>query len=207
LFKATRTERTRAPSVGSIRAFRPAGEVALVVHSRVLHPAPCRSPRALPAPSKAGRSIRAILTARILAGRPAPHRAAEKDASLRLLQPTHDTSTQYAARFPISHPSCPGAFRPRDPPDRDGPRASAPTRTCALAGTWRSIPRVELRLTANLQLRHHRNPQAASMGQGPVSPPATSTARPGRSLDRQLLRALLPGRGLLDRAPSMQLRL
>lgn len=78
-------------------------------------------------------------TARIFTGCPAFHQAHEKDASLRLLQPTSDTSTLYAARFPISRPSVPvtsDAFR----------RLPSP-----------GLPvhefRVELRLTAILQLR------------------------------------------------------
>jgi hypothetical protein len=53
---------------------------------------------------------------RLVTGCPAPHRTSEKDASLRLLQPTHDTSTHCAARFPIPLPSRPAALRPRDTP-------------------------------------------------------------------------------------------
>lgn len=48
-------------------------------------------------------------------------------------------------------------------------------------------------MTANLQLRRHRNPRAAPPGRSPKSPLATSNARSGWSLDRRPLRALLPG--------------
>jgi hypothetical protein len=207
LFKATHTEHTRAPSIGSIQAFRPAGEVALVVHSRVLRPAPCRSPRALPASSKAGSSFRAISPARILAGCPAPHRATEKDASLRLLQPTHDTSTQYAVRFPISRPSSSVAFRPHSLPARDGPPVFTPTRARALADTSTGESSGGASLDGEPPASASPQPTRGAPGFRPRSPPATSTARSGRSLDRRLLRAMPPGRGLFDRAPSMQLGL
>lgn len=72
-------------------------------------------------------------------------------------------------------------------------RPSRPLELAPLPTRRSSNPRVELRLTANLQLRRHRNPRAAPPGRSPKSPLATSNARSGWSLDRRPLRALLPG--------------
>ena len=135
LFKATRTNAPeRLPSVRS-RSRDPAGKVAFVVHSRFLAPHPvARLEPCLPRQRPVGR-FELSHPARLVTGCPAPRRAGEKDASLRLLQPTHDTSTLYAARFPLSLPSCLTAFRPRGPPAHDEPSMTRPTQACALADT------------------------------------------------------------------------
>jgi len=77
-----------------------------------------------------------LACARFVAGCPTLLRAGEKDASLRRLQPTHDTSTLRAARFPLA------LLVLRD-------LAASPREEHA---------RVEPRLTASLQLQRLRNP-------------------------------------------------
>jgi len=164
----------RLPSVRS-GSRDPAGEVAFVVHSRFLasHPVARLEPR-LPRQRPVGRFELSRL-ARLVTGCPAPRRAGEKDASLRLLQPTHDTSTLYAARFPLSLPSCLTALRPRGPPARDGPSMTRPTRACALTDTSTdgSTGRASL----------DGEPPASALPQ-----PASQLSRAG-ALDRRLLRA------------------
>lgn len=59
LGRRTPTEPERLPPDRS-GSRDPVGKVAFVVHARRLHLAPCRSPRARPASSKAGKSLRAI---------------------------------------------------------------------------------------------------------------------------------------------------
>jgi len=79
-------------------------------------------------------------------GCPTLLRAGEKDASLRRLQPTHDTSTRHAARFPL-----------------------VPFALLGLAASHHEEnARVEPRLTASLQLRRPCNPPDRRLrGRGP----------------------------------------
>jgi hypothetical protein len=62
--------------------------------------------------------------------------------------------------------------------------------------------RVELRLTANLQLRRGRDPLPGARGFGPRGDLGGSAARSWRGHDRWPLRAVPPGGGVVDRAPS-----
>ena len=127
----------RLPSVRS-GSFEPADEVAIVVHSRGFAPHPiARLEPCLPRQRPVGR-FELSRPARILASCPAPHFACEKDASLRLLQPTHDTSTQYAARFPISRPFLPCRLSTTWPSRLRRIADGVPTRAFALAGARRS---------------------------------------------------------------------
>jgi hypothetical protein len=127
----------RLPSVRS-GSIEPADEVAIVVHSRGFAPHPvARSEPCLPRQRQVGR-LDLSRPARILTGCPAPHRASEKDASLRLLQPNHDTSTQYAARFPISPPFQPCRLSTTWPSGLRWTADVVPARACAFAGTRRS---------------------------------------------------------------------
>jgi len=100
----------------------------------------------------------------------------EKDASLRLLQPTHDTSTQLAARFPTALPSSRRASRPGVLPAR----AAWPTQVrVAFAFLLLGLHhRVELRLTANLQLWLRCNP-ASRLRAEPGNLPRRAPRVPG----------------------------
>jgi hypothetical protein len=100
--------------------------------------------------------------ARILASCPAPHRAGEKDASLRLLQPTLDTSTQRAVRLPTTPASRHEAFRPRRA--RLAPILRRPPNQACARPAPTGESRVELRLTATLQLQLRHIPQAHPVG-------------------------------------------
>jgi hypothetical protein len=116
---------------------------------------------------------------RLITGCPASHRAAEKDAPLRLLQPTHDTSTHSLSdsrsRTPRALQPCgPVTLCPRDP--------------------------VELRLTANLQLRPCHNPRSASWAETRSLPLSDTTRYWYESLDRRLSRAVPPVRSLVSHA-------
>jgi len=115
-------------------ATRQAKSRSLFTHAdSASHPVARREP--LPPRQRLAGHLELSHPTRLLAGCPAPHRAGEKDASLRLLQPTYVTSTLRAARFPlVNH-------------------------------------RVELRLTANLQLRLRCDPpDRLPRSRSPVSP-------------------------------------
>jgi hypothetical protein len=118
-----------------------------------LRPAPCRLPRSLPAPSRVGGPLQAIP----LLPTPPCGRAVhcEKDASHRLLQPT----------APNEHPadcSIPGCVAAciRLAPDACEIAGSSWAKGLTAPGVgnpdsaYRTSHRVELRLTANLQLQH-----------------------------------------------------
>jgi len=156
-FRATDTERTRAPSIGSTRISRSrqACRVCCSLTRRRL--APCRLPRAWATSSKDGWSLRAIPSPRVSPW-VAPQLTArrEKDASHRLLQPTYDPSTLWTARFP-------GALHavPLDPA-LAGLIARPDDSRRPIVGHWPPVcPQVKLRLTANLQLQPCRNPSVS----------------------------------------------
>jgi hypothetical protein len=89
------------------------------------------------------------------ASRPPLH--GEKDASLRLLQPTYDTSTPRTVRFPSAR-----SIRARG---LAAARTSDSRRPAP--GQWpRASPRVELRLTANLQLQRDHDRRCVRFGVG-----------------------------------------
>jgi len=103
-FRTAATGRARTPSIGSTRALRPERARRARCSLASPRPAPCRPLRAPSAPSKAGRSPRAIPSRRepcTVAGTRDRVRC-EKDASHRLLQPTPVTSTLRIARFPAA---------------------------------------------------------------------------------------------------------
>jgi len=158
LFRTMDTERTRAPSIGSPRTSRSEwAYVALVVHSHGFapHPVACHAPTQ-PRQRLGGRFR---LSHRPLpAGYPSARDADGKGVSPRLLQPTYDTSTLRTARFPSAQP---------DPlPCGRGPELYRP----AVRQRLPADPRVELRLTANLQLRRHHSRSAFASGFGPRAP-------------------------------------
>jgi hypothetical protein len=101
-------------------------------------PAPFRLPRSGPAPSRVGWSLQTT-SRRTWTGLATRTRDSnEEDAPHRLLQPTHDTSTLRKDRLSSAPPSSLAALR------------------SVLTRPWPEPPavsRVELRLTANLQLR------------------------------------------------------
>jgi len=115
-------------------------------YTRAPDPAPCRLPRSGPAPSRVGWSPQTISRYPEDAFRRAPERN-EKDASHRLLQPTYDTSTLRSDRFSGAPPRSLAASW--SAPARGGPKPPADDR-------------VELRLTASLQLRRCCDLPAAS---------------------------------------------
>jgi len=177
----TDTERTRTPSVGSSRSLR-SGQA----ESRALftfacspsHPLARREP--VPASSKAGGSLRAIPpfgSSRIASrpGRPVPH--CEKDASHRLLQPTLDTSTPSAARFPTAPPIRPRSLSTSRPSGLRRSTGAGRARLAPLSIRRPTNHRVELRLTANLQLQRRHNPSNDLPEPKPERPPDSSTAR------------------------------
>lgn len=156
----------RLPSVRS-GSRDPVDEVALVVHSRALasHPV-ARFEPGPPRQRLAGRFELSLSAHRFTSsplGSPVLRLAQEKDASLRLLQPTLDTRTRFAARFPISILQSSPVSRPDS----------------ALGS------RVEPRLTAILQLRLPCNPRGVSPGRSPVPRLLRASRRSGRaSIDR-----------------------
>lgn len=159
--------------------------------------APGRSPRARPAPSRARGSLRATSSARPAPGCPGPRLADEKDASHRLLQPPHITSTctlpDSRPRWPRRSLACARGWKTfTDPP-------VSTDEACASSTRRRTSHRVELRLTADLQLRLCHNLRATMLG------PKSSHLRrigPSRSMwtpDRGIPRNAPPDRGLVDR--------
>jgi hypothetical protein len=156
----------RLPSVRS-RSRDPAGEVAFVVHSRVPRLAPCRSPRAWPASPKAGRSFRAITR------RSDPHGLprASPCSRERCVSPTSATDSRY--EHPVRCPTPDLApFLPRSPR--------------RLSTLWTTDPsgsriRVELRLTATLQLQLCHNRPGVSRGRSPDLRLKRAPRRSGRA--------------------------
>jgi hypothetical protein len=117
-----------------------------------------------------------------------PGESNEEDASHRLLQPTYDTSTLRSDRFSSTPPSNLAALRSALPRLRPKP----PT-----------VPRVELRLTATLQLRHCPDlPRCPTTAEARGSCGKGVSLVPGGCRDRRPLRATPPGRGVFDRVPS-----
>jgi len=195
------------------------GKIAFTVRVRGLapHPVACREPR--PASSKADWSLQAI-PSRALRVVTAPRREArgalrrrtcgEKDASLRLLQPTYDHV--HPART-IQFPSAPAAAYPlAGRPLRD-PLAGVLAGPNPLRG-WRgnrhrppsilgppADPRVERRLTATLQLQPSHTTCSQRVSGNPDARFEEGTTRSWRGCDRQLLRAMPPGRGFVGREP------
>jgi len=83
-------------------------------------------------------------------------------------------------------------------------RRRPPSRACALLDRRPTNHRVELRLTANLQLQRHRNPSVDLRSRSSGRSPDSTTTRFRWDFDQRSLRAVLPDCGLFDRAPSMQ---
>jgi hypothetical protein len=189
-FRTADTERTRAPSIGSARALRPEwAVVALVVHLRGFapHPLACHAPASL---VKGWRPLQAIPSA-APRGLPLGSRCGRE----RCVSPTSATNVRH------EHPTdCPIPERPTGPtPLRAWPRLRRSTVRQRLPAD----PRVELRLTANLQLRLHPSRRVRPRGFGPEHRRYRDTTRSWRSLDRGLLRAASPGSGILRRVPSL----
>ena len=156
----------RLPSVRS-RSRDPAGEVAFVVHVRVPRLAPCRSPRAWPASPKAGRSFRAI------ARRADPHRLprASPCSRERCVSPTSATDSrhEHPVRCPIPDLA---PFLPRSPRRLSTPWTTDPSG---------SRIRVELRLTATLQLQLCHNRSDVSRSRSPDPRLNRAPRRSGRA--------------------------
>jgi hypothetical protein len=180
LFKATRTEHARAPSIGSIRTLRPSGRsCARCSLART-------SPRTLSlAPSPAcpvkGRQLASSYPAALGSSRVAPRLTAPA-RKMRLSDFCNRLTTRAPTVLPDSRSRSLRAPRPCD------------------HAALRSRYQVELRLTANLQLRPCHNPRSASWAEA-RSPPPSDTARYWyESLDRKLSRAVPPVRSLVSRA-------
>jgi len=157
-FRTTSTERTRAPSIGWTRTSRPGRALSRSLFTCTASPRTL-SPATSPARLVKGWEVASgyPARARILVSCPTAHLAGEKDASLRLLQPTCDTSTLRTARFP-SPLAAPLPFG-----------RGAHRRRPALGQRPRANPRVELRLTANLQLRPGCGSHARARGLAPIA--------------------------------------
>jgi hypothetical protein len=172
-FRTTDTERTRAPSIGSPRTSRSEwAVVALVVHLRGFapHPVACHAP----AQPRQGPGGRFRLSHRPLpAGYPTARELAGKMRLPDFCNQRFDTSTLRTARFPSARP---------DPlPCRRGPEHGRST----VRQRRPADPRVELRLTANLQLRRHHRQRAPARGFGPRHRRCRNATRSWRSLDRR----------------------
>jgi hypothetical protein len=177
LFKATRTERTRAPSIGSIRISRPGGRSCARCSLARPRPAPCRSPRALLASSKARRSSRAISSC------PARHGLPRSSPRLRerCVSPTSATDSRH--EHPIRCPTPDLApFPPRglSTTKLSGWRRicdDGTTRACALAGTSISLSSGG----ASLDGEPPASASATTLDTAPLSEPrlavSSSTAR------------------------------
>jgi len=199
--RATITARARAPSVGSSRISRSEQGRSRLLFARVaLSIAPGRSPRARPAPSRASGSLRATPPASTRPGLP---RIVSRLRE-RCVSPTSATDSRHehlhAARLPTAITPRSRSRFPADPP---GCVASA----FACSTRHQTSDRVELRLTAALQLWLHQDPRSTPLG------PRSSRRRrfrPSRSLrtpDRGILRDEPPDRSLVDRVSSSQLGL
>jgi hypothetical protein len=188
-FRTTSTARTRAPSIGSTRTLRPERARPCLLFTRTAfapHPVACREPWP-PRQRQAGR----FKLSRLRHDSPLGSSLGRQE---RCVSPTSatDQRLEHPLDCPIPESASPRAFRPSEP------------RRPAL-GQWPPAdPRVELRLTANLQLRRRRDPQAPRLGPGPQTPTWADAARSWRSLDQKLLRAAPPGRGVFDREPSLR---
>ena len=180
--------RARTPSVGSscrprsCDLVRQVGSVAFVITSaplpRTLSSVPSCSPS-----SKVGSSTWTISRP---VSRELPHvrPGSEKDASLRLLQPTHDTSTLLAVRIPLA------ASISLRPPDLATARPSfnlfLPRSTCPV----RPYPRPGSRLGSFTPSLADESPGGASLD---GEPPASASPQPPVGLRDDSLEDLLDG--------------
>jgi len=156
-------------------------------------PAPCRLPRAGPASSKADRSLQTILT------RPrALSRAERGRGKMPLSDFCNRLTTTCTQHGPSDSRVC---LLPAQP--LAGRRPSSGTDLPSVVGPP-ADPRVERRLTATLQLQPSPTTRSrrASGAWTPSARVEEGPTRSWRSCDRQLLRAVPPGRGVLSREPS-----
>jgi hypothetical protein len=170
LGRRTPTKPERLPS-DRPRSRDPVDKVAFVVHARRLCLTPCRSPRARPASSKAGKSLRAIPP---LPGssRVAP-RLTVPARKMRLSDFCNRPTTRAPCTLPDSRLRSPSAARSCDPTTFQlaptHPRRPDPA--CALSSTPMMNHQVEPRLTANLQLQlRHNPPDRPPRSRSPDSP-------------------------------------
>jgi len=170
----------------------PGGRVAFVVHvrgsPRTLSPAAIRG-RPRQRPSWSLQTIPAL----------ALRREAPDVHGERCLSPT--SATDLRPRAPSTDHPIPERARFRTSPSRGRP--SADTDPPSVVGPP-ADPRVERRLTATLQLQP--SPTTRSLRAvgacAPIARVEEGTTRSWRSSDRQLLRAMPPGRGVFSREPG-----
>jgi hypothetical protein len=180
LFKATRTEHARAPSIGSIRTLRSSRRsCARCSLART-------SPRTLslassPACPVKGRQLASSYPAALGSSRVAPLLTAPA-RKMRLSDFCNRLTTRAPTVLPDSRSRSLRASQPCD------------------HATLRSRYQVKLRLTANLQLRPCHNPRGASWAEARSSPPSDTARYWYESLDRKLSRAVPLVRRLVSRA-------
>jgi hypothetical protein len=180
LFKATRTEHARAPSIGSIRTLRSSrrscARCSLALTSpRTLSLAPS------PACPVKGWQLASSYPAALGSSRVTPRLTASA-RKMRLSDFCNRLTTRAPTVLPDSRSRSLRASQPCD------------------HATLRSRYQVKLRLTANLQLRPCHNPRGASWAGARSSPPSDTARYWYESLDRKLSRAVPPVRRLVSRA-------
>jgi hypothetical protein len=196
----------RLPSVRS-RSCDPAGEVALVVHSRAFTPHPVtRSEPCLPRQRLVGRLELSAL--------PGSSRVAPRLTAPARKMRLSDFCNRLTIRAPNTLPDSRSRSLPAPPPFDDETIRIATNRPSAADPSLRPCRHTDLRPSGGASLDGESpasaSPQPAKQlpRASPGSPLASSTTRNWlRSLDRTLLRAVPPDHGLLDREPSVQLGL
>jgi hypothetical protein len=207
--RTTTTGRTRTPSIGSTCTLRSRQARPRSLFTRVASPR-TRSLAASLVPPRQGRVGRFELPRAPAAASPSPARG-PRSLRGRCVSPTSATDSRHEHPAVRSIPGCAliraapcGATRLRTPthPGREPRRPSSG----ACRSAYRMSHQVELRLTANLQLRpcrnHHVSPGGHPPGAEAPDVHVCGPARSWRSPDRRLLRAAPPAGGFLDRTPG-----